>query len=46
VKRVEIPQPGGGGRKLGVPTVLDRFIPQAGLQVLPPEWDTTFSASS
>ena len=46
VKRVEIPQPGGGVRKLGVPTVLDRFIQQAVLQVLPPEWDTTFSASS
>ena len=43
VKRVEIPKPGGGVRKLGDPTVLDRFIQQAVLQVLQPEWDTTFS---
>jgi RNA-directed DNA polymerase len=43
VKRVEIPQPGGGMRRLGVPTVLDRFIQQALLQVLQPEWDPTFS---
>ena len=34
VKRVEIPKPGGGIRKLGIPTVLDRFIQQALLQVL------------
>ena len=40
VKRVEIPKPGGGVRNLGVPTVLDRFIQQAVLQVLQPEWDT------
>jgi RNA-directed DNA polymerase len=46
VKRVEIPKPGGGVRKLGVPTVLDRFIQQALLQVLQPEWDKTFSDSS
>jgi RNA-directed DNA polymerase len=46
VKRVEIPKPGGGVRKLGVPTVLDRVIQQSVLQVLQPEWDTTFSASS
>jgi RNA-directed DNA polymerase len=46
VKRVEIPKPGGGVRTRGVPTVRDRFIPQAVLQVLQPEWDTTFSASS
>ena len=39
VKRVEIPKPGGGVRKLGIPTVLDRFIQQAMLQVLQPEWD-------
>ena len=42
-KRVEIPQPGGGGRQLGVPTGLDRFIQQALLQVLQPEWENTFS---
>ena len=46
VKRVEIPKPGGGVRKLGGPTVLDRVIQQAVLQVRPPEWDTTVSASS
>jgi RNA-directed DNA polymerase len=46
VKRVEIPKPGGGVRKLGIPTVLDRLIQQALLQVLQPEWDTTFSDHS
>jgi RNA-directed DNA polymerase len=46
VKRVEIPKPGGGVRTLGVPTVLDRFIQQAVRQVLPPEWDPTFSERS
>jgi RNA-directed DNA polymerase len=46
VKRVEIPKPGGGVRKLGVPTVVDRFIQQALLQVLQLEWDKTFSESS
>ena len=35
VKRVEIPKPDGGVRKLGIPTVLDRFIQQAVMQVLP-----------
>lgn len=43
VKRVEIPKPGGGVRKLGIPTVVDRFIQQAILQVLQPQWDPTFS---
>jgi len=46
VKRVEIPKPGGGVRVLGIPTVLDRFIQQAILQVLQPEWDATFSDHS
>lgn len=46
VKRVEIPKPDGGVRKLGVPTALDRFIQQAVLQVLPPRWDRTFSEHS
>lgn len=46
VKRVLIPKPGGGVRSLGVPTVVDRFIQQALLQVLQPEWDRTFSHSS
>ena len=46
VKRVEIPKPGGGVRQLGIPTVLDRFLQQALLQVLQPEWDQTFSNGS
>ena len=46
VKRVEIPKPTGGVRKLGIPTVLDRFIQQAVLQVLQPELDPTFSNHS
>ena len=40
------PKPTGGVRALGVPTVLDRFIQQAVLQVLQAHWDGTFSASS
>jgi RNA-directed DNA polymerase len=46
VKRVEIPKPDGGVRKLGIPTVLDRFIQQAVLQVLQGQWDPTFSPHS
>jgi len=46
VKRVEIPKPDGGIRKLGIPTVLDRFIQQAVMQVLQRSWDRTFSAQS
>jgi len=46
VRRVEIGKPGGGVRKLGIPTVLDRLIQQAVLQVLQPRWDGTFSSSS
>jgi len=46
VKRVEIFKPGGGIRQLGIPTVLDRFIQQALLQILQQEWDGTFSESS
>src|SRR6516165_10114545 len=46
VKRVEIPKPDGGVRKLGIPTVLDRFIQQAVMQVLQRRWDRTFSNHS
>ena len=43
VRRVEIPKPDGGVRKLGIPSVLDRFIQQAVMQVLQRRWDRTFS---
>ena len=46
VKRVEIPKPEGGVRKLGIPTVLDRFIQQAAMQVPQRRWDPTFSDHS
>jgi group II intron reverse transcriptase/maturase len=46
VKRQAIPKPGGGVRELGIPTVLDRFIQQALLQVLQPRFDPTFSEHS
>src|SRR5712692_10699139 len=47
VQRVEIEkQDGSGMRKLGIPTVLDRFIQQAVMQVLQTQWDSTFSDSS
>jgi RNA-directed DNA polymerase len=46
VRRKAIAKPGGGVRILGIPTVLDRFVQQAILQVLQPEWDATFSDHS
>jgi len=46
VKRVEIPKPGGGVRRLGIPTVMDRLIQQALLQVLGPIFEEGFSESS
>jgi RNA-directed DNA polymerase len=46
VRRVEIAKPDGGVRKLGIPTVLDRFVQQAVMQVLQGGWDRTFSEHS
>lgn len=46
VRRVEIPKPDGGVRLLGVPTVIDRMIQQAIVQVLQPIFEAKFSDSS
>src|ERR1700726_3962487 len=46
VRRVKIPKPDGGVRNLGIPSVLDRFVQQAVLQVLQKRLDPTFSKHS
>ena len=46
VRRVEIPKPDGGVRKLGVPTVIDRMVQQAIVQVLQPMYEPQFSERS
>ncbi len=46
VLRLEIKKPGGGTRKLGVPTIVDRVLQQAALQILSPIFDPLFSEHS
>src|SRR5258707_10943234 len=46
VRRGENPKPDGGGRKLGIPTALDRFIQQTAMQGLQRRWKSAFSQPS
>lgn len=46
VRRVEIPKPNGGVRKLGIPTIVDRIVQQAVVQRLTPIFEPTFSEYS
>jgi len=46
VRAVTLPKPGGGERMMGIPTVMDRMIQQALLQVLTPLFDPHFSEAS
>lgn len=46
VRRVEIPKPNGGVRKLGIPTVVDRTIQQSIVQILTPIFEAEFQENS